>query len=366
MEGESKIKVIHVCPYAYSKSGGHSNAIRALAEGQLAYGADVTVLSYQEKESCQAASTVKIESYQNNDELVNYFKKLAGNDLLVVSFCGVRSIDLSSASVCRKRGIKYVFSSGGALHYRTTTIWFKKLIYVNFLTRYFRGASGLVVTTEFERDRLSKLLPGYTGQLGVIPNIIEQPATIFSHETATGNDFTFGFMGRLDILHKGLDLLIPAFAGLPHEVNSKLVLVGPDHDGGKDMLEKLIRKYDLEDRVEIRAPAYGEDKEIFFTEIDCFVSLSRWEAFGISFVEAMSRGVASILSDQVNLKMEILKHQAAELVSLNISDITESMLRMVKDKPYRLVIGKSGEKWASNAFKQNWVAEDSLKFYATL
>ena len=365
---ESKMRVIHVCPYDYDTSGGHSNAIRSLAEGQVGLSADVTVLSYQQERvtSERNNSKVKTEVYQNDGELISYVKDLELTECLVISFCGVRPLDVACARVCRKRGIKYVFSSGGALHYRSAKIWVKKFAYVNFLTQYFRGASGLIVTTEFERARLSRLLPCYRGAKGVIPNIIEVPTNLPAKQGHVGSGFVFGFMGRLDVYTKGLDYLIEAFAGLEENGKAKLVIVGPDHHGGKEALSDLVEKYGVKDRVEIRDPAYGDDKELFFSEIDCFVSISRWEAFGISFVEAMSRGVATIISDQVNLKIELQRNKAAALVPLNTSQITKEMMKMMKDKSYRMTVSESGEKWASGAFQQRMVAEDSLKFYGEL
>ncbi len=368
MEIESRKKIVHICPYDYTLSGGHSNAIRALADGQAALDADVTVLSYSQNEApaLTESSLVNVEIYQNDQALMSYCSSLDIVSGLVVSFCGIRPLDVACAKLCRKRGIAYVFSSGGALHYRSAFIWVKKLVYVNFLTGYFRGAAGLIATTEFERKRLRWLFPFYRGNTGVIPNIIDLPSNLPEREDRADGSFVFGFLGRLDVHNKGLDLLLEAFSKMSVRAQCNLVLVGPDHNGGKAALTQLITSYGFQNCVEIREPAYGDAKELFFMEIDCFVSLSRWEAFGISFVEAMSRGVASILSDRINLKLEIGKYGAAELVPLKSSEIAGAMSKMVTHESHRIKISETGKVWASSAFKKDEVARMSLDFYERL
>ena len=97
---------------------------------------------------------------------------------------------------------------------------------------------------------------------------------------------------------KGLDLLIPAFNELKKEIpdiSLKIIGSGNDHS----LLKKLISKYDLQKNIKLLGQKSPTEIQFYLEKSDFFILTSRYEAFGIVFIEAMAMGKPIITSDQV-------------------------------------------------------------------
>lgn len=93
------------------------------------------------------------------------------------------------------------------------------------------------------------------------------------------------FLGRLDVDHKGLDLLLDALALLPPKATT-LTLAG---DGrGRDRVEEQIRRLGLGDRVRLVGNVSGDDKWRLVARSQVVVMPSRRETFGLSALEALA------------------------------------------------------------------------------
>jgi glycosyltransferase involved in cell wall biosynthesis len=105
------------------------------------------------------------------------------------------------------------------------------------------------------------------------------------------------FVGRLDVAHKGLDLLVRGVAAAP---GWHLALVGPDFRGGGEQLQHLGRLLGAEARLSIAGPRHGPALGEAFAAADCFVLMSRWEGLPVSLLEALSLGRPAIVSPAVD------------------------------------------------------------------
>jgi glycosyltransferase involved in cell wall biosynthesis len=100
-------------------------------------------------------------------------------------------------------------------------------------------------------------------------------------------------VGRLDVAHKGLDLLVHGVAAAP---SWHLALVGPDVRGGGDELLRLAHLLGAEARLSIAGPRHGPALGEAFAAADCFALMSRWEGLPVSLLEALSLGRPAIVS----------------------------------------------------------------------
>ena len=113
------------------------------------------------------------------------------------------------------------------------------------------------------------------------------------------------FLGRID-RKKGCDLLIQAFlqsAALDPELD--LVIAGPDRKQWRRKLEIPIADAHLSSRVHWTGMLEGEQKWGAFLCSEAFILPSHQENFGIAIAEAMGCGKAVLLSDKVNIALDV-------------------------------------------------------------
>ncbi len=113
-----------------------------------------------------------------------------------------------------------------------------------------------------------------------------------------GGDYAY-FAGRLDVNHKGLDILLDSWAEADLKMN--LILQGPDFFGGEKFLRDKIEKLNLEEFVTILPP--GPHSEVMELLEKCmfFVHISRWESYGRSVVDALAIGTPTLISNCMNI-----------------------------------------------------------------
>lgn len=114
----------------------------------------------------------------------------------------------------------------------------------------------------------------------------------------------FGYMGRLEISQKGLDILLQAFAFYKKQGGLgilKLAGAGPD----KLDLEHLCLKIGLKDSVIFAGKIIGNEKCDFLKSCSYFLHSSRWDVLPTGCLEAASCGIPLIVSEETNLKAYI-------------------------------------------------------------
>jgi glycosyltransferase involved in cell wall biosynthesis len=147
----------------------------------------------------------------------------------------------------------------------------------------------------------------------------------------------FLFIGRLDIEHKGLDLLIMAFARVRHKLkNVMLILVGPEWYGAQTALEQLVREAGISDHVLFTGPKYGTEKFDTIISADVFIHTSRYEAGSFSVLEALAMGKPCLITESVGFKEFFQKYEAGFRVKLTLDDIAEGLIYFSLISTYEL------------------------------
>ena len=112
----------------------------------------------------------------------------------------------------------------------------------------------------------------------IIPNGINVPNQN-KHIFSTGR-IQASFIGRLDLYHKGIDILLGAISQIQENLRNNhfhLTLYGPIlHEEG-NILNKLIEEKKIQDLVSVNEGVYGEEKKQILTNTDLFVLTSRME-----------------------------------------------------------------------------------------
>lgn len=111
---------------------------------------------------------------------------------------------------------------------------------------------------------------------------------------------TFGYCGRYEIVHKGLDLLIEGFAAYRRQGGrGKLVLIGTGP--AREVIAALADRLGVAAAVDIHGPRFGEDKRRLMQSWDFFVQPSRFDGVPIAALEAALAGLPLIVSTETGL-----------------------------------------------------------------
>ncbi len=369
------MNVVHVFPYTVRVSGGHSNAIRSFIACQRAKGINAVGLApapdAATPETPLEFPLVEVDPLDSLrwETLAKRFKIEAGNSLL--HFHSVNRKFAPLLSDLRRTGVPYVFTSHGQLDFQSAGRWLKKFIYLNVLDRSLRNAAGLHLLTGLANHRLPFLLPGYDGlklvqgHLVTVPNPAALPAAARGDYGIPGDAFVLIFLGRLDVGTKGLDLLVEAFASLP-SARLRLMMVGPDWNGGQAKLERLAGQLGCRNRIHFPGPIYGDQKYALLRMADAFVSPSRHEAFGITLIEAMLCGRPLVTSNKINLAPDLKAANAALITPLVAEAIARAVATLEADPELRQALASRGQAWAERNCDPDRAGVRFREFYQSI
>lgn len=109
------------------------------------------------------------------------------------------------------------------------------------------------------------------------------------------------FIGRIAIVHKGLDILIDSLAQIETQIPWSLDIVGVGSESETRKLVELVRKWALEEKVHLKGAIYGEEKFELLRKSDIFVHTSRWEGMPFSVVEALQYRIPVLITPETNM-----------------------------------------------------------------
>lgn len=169
---------------------------------------------------------------------------------------------------------------------------------------------------------------------GIDPDAFAQmpPSGYFRslHPQLRGKIFVL-FMGRLDIQHKGLDLLIPAFSQFREKfTNAHLVIAGADENGGATQIQQMIAENGLSSNVTITGLIWGIEKLAALKDANIFVLSSRFEGLSIALLEALYVGLPVLVTDKVGLSTEIKRVGAGLVVAPEIKQLCTGLNKLAE------------------------------------
>jgi glycosyltransferase involved in cell wall biosynthesis len=151
------------------------------------------------------------------------------------------------------------------------------------------------------------------------------------------------YLGRIHH-KKGCDLLMEAFVKFSaKDPDLYLVMAGPDQEGWRKELEKIVEAGGVGDKVLWPGLIRGNEKWGAFYGCEAFILPSHQENFGIAVAEALACGKPALLSDKVNIAPEI-ETDGCGYMELDTLQGTENLLQRWFDTPpeKRAAMGKQG------------------------
>ena len=234
------------------------------------------------------------------------------------------------AKKIRKQGIPYVITPRGCLcgDAQSKKAVKKKLANLLLFNKFVHNAACIRYLTEKEAEESGDK---WNRNFCVIPNGTDIPKQ--SVKRKYEEPIKGAFIGRLDIFHKGLDLLVEAYSIWKRDSNISVVIdiYGADSVGDKDKLKVLIHQYKLENHVRIFDPVYDEEKYKVLKSYDFFILTSRFEGHPMGLLEALSYGLPSLVTEGSNMASEIKKGKCGWASETTVAGVVSSFRNLEKD-----------------------------------
>jgi glycosyltransferase involved in cell wall biosynthesis len=178
----------------------------------------------------------------------------------------------------------------------------------------------------------------------IIPNGVE-PGEI---RRSNGGERYMLYLGRLDIHHKGLDLLVRGFEHLVRNsrYEGRLVIAGDGRD--REKLIELIGRLspEIRERLELAGWVEGERKHELIVNADFLVMPSRYESQPIVALEAAAAGRPVIASDIKELRFIGENRMGINFRAGDIRDLAERIRLLAENNSIREDFGRNARLWA--------------------
>lgn len=276
---------------------------------------------------------------------------------------------LVACQAARRHRLPYVVSAHGMLdQWALRNKRLKKLIYSALFERTnLEKASCLHALTEAEANDYRQY--GCTSPIAVIPNGVQVPQhtssqTFLSQYPALKEKRLFLFLGRLHF-KKGIDLLVRAWQEIiARWPEAHLILAGPDFEGTRAQLSKLIEEQGLANHVLFTGMLRDDLKWSALAAAECFVLPSYSEGLSISVLEAMSMGLPVIVSEQCNLP-EIAEQDAGWVIPANVAALQSALKVVLGNSPKtNAATGQRGRIFVSGRYNWSHIAAQMAEVYS--
>ena len=179
---------------------------------------------------------------------------------------------------------------------------------------------------------------------------------------------TFYYLGRLDMNHKGLDILLRSFAKCQSKWDGhcRLTLQGPDSDD-MNTLRNLIQSLGISDSVTILGPDFSKTSYELIGQHDITVLSSRFDGFSYFALEAMLAGVPSVVSEEAGISGHVKESGAGLVCRPTVEDFSNSMLEILSlSSEERNEMGLRGREYAIENLNLEAVGKNALSTYKEL
>jgi glycosyltransferase involved in cell wall biosynthesis len=212
----------------------------------------------------------------------------------------------------------------------------------------------VITQTQAMGRELKRYLPRAT--IRCIPSGVDDGAFV---DAPVPGDYVL-FLGRLDIEHKGLDLLIDAWKRVCASARVPLVIAGEGLDRPK--IEAWIVAHGLGDLVRMAGRVEGTAKTTLLAGCRFVVMPSRYETFGIAALEAMAASKAVVCFDIEHLNEVAMAPWASPVPKLDASALGGAVVALW-NAPERC--REMGQQARERARQYRWdeIARQQEEFY---
>ena len=200
-------------------------------------------------------------------------------------------------------------------------------------------------------------------EVKIIPNIVDTKRFNAVKETVNKNE-EFRFFSLAFLTYKkGIDVLLNAFAnGFNNNEQVELIIGGEGEE--KNKLMELAKELNIEGRVTFLGELSREQAALEMKKCDSFVLPSRYETFGVVFIEALACGKPIVATKSGGPDL-IVNEENGLLVDVNdVKGLATAMQNIVKH--YETYSEKEIIKDCHNRFSEEAVSKQLKELYYSL
>ncbi len=198
--------------------------------------------------------------------------------------------------------------------------------------------------TRLDFDLFSQEYPRVDrSRYAVLPNGVDAPLAI-TPRTDSGDMFRLLFVGRVEDHRKGFDLLETAFAKV-QQPNWQLTIVGRI---GEEKREALTQRFGS--AVRVLGAIKEQDLEREYAAADLFVMPSRYEGFGMPYIEAMRYGIPVIGTEVGGIPETVPEGTGLLIPPEDEGALANAMQQLSASPERRRLLGEAGRRWSERFY----------------
>jgi glycosyltransferase involved in cell wall biosynthesis/peptidoglycan/xylan/chitin deacetylase (PgdA/CDA1 family) len=262
--------------------------------------------------------------------------------------------------VLRKAGVPYVITPHAGLAPQVLARGrVKKAVYSIVRERpRFMHAAAVALVTPAEEKAVRAFIPRYRGIVRWMPNPVEVSMLDPARWHGLAGQKRLVFLGRFDVLVKGIDILIEIARLLP---DVKVDLYGTEDLKTLDWLKKL--KENLPPNVSFNDPIFGKDKAEILAGASIYIQPSRWEGFPVSVAECLYLGVPSSITESLDLAQLFRQHDLGLVLSLTPETAAQQLRVALRDGDRLREWSARGREFALAHFYPSAAAQKYINLY---
>jgi glycosyltransferase involved in cell wall biosynthesis len=357
--------------------GGMEKAVAGLAGGIVASGGEAVILCESDADrTIHAPEGYTICSFRNDHKptrlhLADGLRRYAESELNAKTLVVLNAIFHPSvaafARLLRRLGVPYVVAPHDPYH-DSIFLQHAKMkwpYWYLFERRMLRRAAAVQVLDKRHGDLLR--------QRGVQTPVIEVINGYREEDVPPANELAFRtsgttkllFLGRIESINKGLDLLIDAFNEVAETADIELTIQGPDH-GDLAALKQQAAALKHGSRIHFLPPDFTTSPARLAAASDLFIIPSRFEGFSLAAMEAMLGARPIIISDIAGLAPHIRAAGCGVVVDSTVPSIRDGIRALLARRSEWPALGSTGRDYALDRFRWPRIAAEAMEEYRKL
>jgi peptidoglycan/xylan/chitin deacetylase (PgdA/CDA1 family) len=222
----------------------------------------------------------------------------------------------------------------------------------------FMHSAAVALVTPAEEKAVRAFIPRYRGIVRWMPNPVEVSMLDPARWHGVAEQKRLVFLGRFDVLVKGIDILIEIARLLP---DVKVDLYGTEDAKTLDWLKRL--RENLPANVSFHDPIFGKDKAQILAGASLYIQPSRWEGFPVSVAECLYLGVPSSITESLDLAQLFRQHELGLVLSLEPAAAAKRLREALADGARLRQWSARGREFALAHFYPSAAAQKYVNLY---
>ncbi len=233
--------------------------------------------------------------------------------------------------------------------------------------RLVRSSDGLITHTLNHRDELCRAWNLAPEAFAIIPHGIALPTVDQLVRPQKRGTVEVLFVGRFEH-RKGIDVLLEAIPRIAAECPEvRFTLIGQDARGEYQARFRAQHPHLSAERVNFAGQASAAQLQVAYRDCDILAAPSRYESFGLIYVEAMAWGKPVVACASGGTPEVVADSETGLLATPGRADeLSDRILRLVRDEPMRIRLGQNARHRVERLFSRSSLAAASSAYYRTV